>query len=151
MQFYTAFALFALTASVALANDTLSDFNARETHWVHAIKEGNKNKLAILLDELLADDFIYQHGSGKNLDKAKYTHLLMTNGITVTAMGAMEINVRDYDNVVITYGSSELEGVVFYDHPYAGRLRFVNIWKKGQDGSWKLHHRNSELLETVKR
>jgi len=95
------------------------------------------------LEALIADDFIYQHGSGQNLTKGEYVELLITNGITVTDRGPLELSVRDYGDTVITYGTSSMAGMVF-GQPYNGQLRFVNVWRQVGD-RWELTHRNSEL------
>jgi ketosteroid isomerase-like protein len=125
--------------------DTLSMFRDIELQWLNAVKDSSKPMLKQMMQEVLSEDFVYQHGSGRILSKAEYVKLLFEGEITVETLGALDLSVRDYGDTVISYGSSPMSGQVF-GNPYAGRLRFVNVWHKDEDDRWRLTHRNSELL-----
>ncbi|MDX2264727.1 MAG: nuclear transport factor 2 family protein [Hyphomicrobiales bacterium] len=137
----TAILALSLFPASALASDAVS--RAEE-----AFNAAAKEMRQADLEALIADDFLYQHGSGKLLDKATFVNLLTTGGITVTRRGALNLSFRDYGDTVISYGDSELAGVAF-GQPYDGRLRFVDVWRKS-DGRWRMTHRNSELLPHAK-
>lgn len=146
----TSNALFELeqTETVAQARssvDALAEFRSIELKWLTAIQDSPKPALKLMMQEMLSEDFVYQHGSGQNLTKAKYIELLFEGGITVEKLGALDLSVRDYGSTVISYGSSPMSGQVF-GNPYSGRLRFINVWHKDGDGRWQLKHRNSEFL-----
>lgn len=137
----------ALLVACAERSNRLQDFEEREGAWVVALRDTDDvSTLRPMFEEMIADDFVYQHGSGRNLTKEAYIELLVTQGITVETLGPLELQIRDYGDVVISYGVSPMSGRVFYEFPYDGRLRFVNVWRF-HDGRWRLHHRNSELLE----
>jgi hypothetical protein len=126
-----------LSASHSLASDAVSQ---AEERFLAAAEDMRKTEL----QAIIADDFLYQHGSGKLLDKATYIDLLTTGGITVAKRGPLKLNFRDYGDTVISYGESTMAGKVF-GQPYDGRLRFVNVWRS-TGGQWRMTHRNSELL-----
>lgn len=136
---------FVFQAQTHSSVDTLSEFRKIELKWLTAVRDSPKPALKLTMQELLSEDFVYQHGSGQNLTKAKYIELLSEGEITVEKLGELELSVRDYGSTVISYGSSPMSGQLF-GNPYSGRLRFVNVWHKDKDGSWHLTHRNSELL-----
>ena len=125
---------------------TLETFTSIEEAWLNAVQFEEKSELQARLTQLIADDFVYQHGSGQNLSKEAYVDLLITDGITVIERGLLDLSVRDYGDTVITYGSSPMAGEVF-GQSYDGNLRFVNVWRRQPNGDWTLTHRNSELLQ----
>ncbi len=125
---------------------TLETFTSIEEAWLNAVQFEAKSELQVRLTQLIADDFVYQHGSGQNLSKEAYIDLLITDGITVIERGPLDLSVRDYGDTVITYGSSPMAGEVF-GQSYAGNLRFMNVWQRQPNGDWALTHRNSELLQ----
>ncbi|MGL5942603.1 MAG: nuclear transport factor 2 family protein [Waterburya sp.] len=125
--------------------DTLSEFRNIELQWLTAVKNSPKAALKAMMQEMLSEDFVYQHGSGQNFTKAKYIRLLSKGEITVEKLGKLDLSIRDYGETVISYGSSPMTGKLF-GNPYSGRLRFINVWHKDKNGSWHLTHRNSELL-----
>lgn len=124
---------------------TLSEFRNIELGWLTAVQDSPKPSLELMMQEMLSEDFVYQHGSGQNFTKARYVELLSEGGITVEELGELELSVRDYGDTVISYGSSPMSGQIF-GNSYSGRLRFVNVWHKDESGRWHLTHRNSELL-----
>ncbi|MEM8807470.1 MAG: nuclear transport factor 2 family protein [Cyanobacteria bacterium P01_G01_bin.38] len=132
------------TASFA-EKSTLEAFMYLEEEWLNAVQFESKLALQSRLEGLIANDFVYQHGSGQNLTKAVYIDLLVKGDITVADRGPLDLSVRDYGDTVITYGSSSMTGRVF-GAPYDGDLRFINVWRQQPDGQWILTHRNSELL-----
>lgn len=125
---------------------TLATFTSIEEEWLNAVQFETESELQARLVQLIADDFVYQHGSGQNLTKETYIDLLITGGITVIERGPLDLSVRDYGDTVITYGSSSMAGEVF-GTPYDGNLRFVNVWQRQPNGVWTLTHRNSELIQ----
>ena len=125
---------------------TLETFTSIEEEWLNAVQFETASELQARLVQLIADDFVYQHGSGQNLTKETYIDLLITGGITVIERGPLDLSVRDYGDTVISYGSSSMAGEVF-GTPYDGNLRFVNVWQRHPNGDWTLTHRNSELLQ----
>jgi ketosteroid isomerase-like protein len=134
---YLAFGLVLLSSAFAHANETI---HALETQFV----DGVQFVRTADLERILADDFVYQHGSGRNLDRKTFIDLATTGGITVAKRGPLDLSFRDYGDTVISYGESTMAGTVF-GNVYDGRLRFVNVWHQEQ-GRWRLAHRNSELL-----
>ena len=115
-----------------------------EAKLLNAVLTSPKNELAIAMDAMLTDDFVYQHGSGQNFSKRQYAEYLSNGEITVESLGNLNIDVRDYGDVAVTYGGSNMTGFIF-GSPYDGYLRFVNVWVR-DGGAWRLQHRNSELL-----
>jgi ketosteroid isomerase-like protein len=110
-----------------------------------AVRDSSKPALKLMMQEMLSEDFVYQHGSGQNFTKARYIELLSEGKITVEKLGELDLSIRDYGDTVISYGSSPISGQLF-GNPYSGKLRFINVWRKDKNGSWHLTHRNSELF-----
>ncbi|MEL6381906.1 MAG: nuclear transport factor 2 family protein [Cyanobacteria bacterium J06626_18] len=125
---------------------TLETFTSIEEEWLNAVQFETESELQSRLVQLIADDFVYQYGSGQNLTKESFIDLLTTGGITVTKRGPLDLSVRDYGDTVITYGSSAMAGEEF-GQSYDGNLRFVNVWQRQPNGDWTLTHRNSELIQ----
>lgn len=127
-------------ATAAAAADTSTQIQTVELSFNDAAKDAASADL----QTLIADDFVYQHGSGETYDKATYISLLVTGAITVETRGPLAIKLHDFGAVAVAYGESPMSGKLD-GAAYNGRLRFLNIWRK-QDGRWRLTHRNSELL-----
>ena len=125
--------------------DALSEFRTIELKWLTEVQDSPKPALELMMQAMLSEDFVYQHGSGQNFTKAEYVELLSKGEITVEKLGELDLSVRDYGGTVISYGSSPMSGQIF-GNAYSGRLRFVNTWQKDKNGGWRLTHRNSELL-----
>lgn len=118
---------------------------------IEAVTEMEANFYQALIDRrgdamstIFADDFVYQHGSGSNFDKAAFIELVESEAIIVIRADTPDLTFRDFGDIVVTYGNGRVDGTVGPD-PFATNLRFVNIWHNA-NGSWQLIHRNSELL-----
>ena len=125
---------------------TLETFKSIEEEWLNAVQFETESELQARLVQLIADDFVYQYGSGQNLTKESFINLLITGSITVGKRGPLDLSIRDYGDTVITYGSSSMAGEEF-GQSYDGNLRFVNVWQRQPNGDWTLTHRNSELIQ----
>ena len=135
-------ALIAATLSVPALAATADDIRRAEEAFARAVAAGS----AAELQRLLADDFLYQHTTGKTYTRADIVRLFGNREITVTSWGPLDMQLRDYGDTVITHGSRRIAGMLGAT-AYAGSLRFVDVWRRQPDGSWRLVHRNSELLE----
>lgn len=127
----------AMMVSPARASEPIAD---AELRFNEAARTGDR----AALHRILSDTFVYQHGSGRNLDKATYIGMLLAGEITVATRGALQLRSHDYGDTVVSYGESAMSGTVF-GQAYDGRLRFVNVWRR-EGSAWTMVHRNSELL-----
>jgi ketosteroid isomerase-like protein len=77
--------------------------------------------------------------------RARTSRIFGGGEITVRKAGPLQASLRDFGDTVVTHGTRWFEGEA-KDQPYAGTLRFVNVWHRNSQGRWQLTHRNSELL-----
>jgi len=134
-----AVALAALSAA-ALA-DTRSEVLRAEEQFAQALA----TRSSPAMRAVMSADFLYQHVSGNTYTRDDIVRLFGSGEITVTKAGPLKADLRDYGSTVVSHGTRWLEGEL-KGQPYAGNLRFVNVWHRGSDGRWLLTHRNSELL-----
>ena len=133
-------ALATVATEAAADSASVADVRAQEERFYQAFLDAD----VVAMDDLFADDFAYQHGSGTTFGKAAFVELIGSGAVTVTRADAPTMTVRDLGDTVVTYGNGIVEGMIGPD-PYATDLRFVNVWHRVDDG-WRLLHRNSELL-----
>lgn len=119
---------------------TQAEIRAAEAAFIAALRAADGPAIA----RILADEFVYQHVTGNDYAKADIVRIFATGAITVTEAGPVETTVRDYGGTALSFGSVRLAGTLG-GTPYAGRLRFANLWRR-EAGAWLLVHRNSELL-----
>jgi ketosteroid isomerase-like protein len=129
----------ALSPSAVLAqlNRTIAD---AETEWYAALMAADGARL----DALIADEFAYQHPSGRTYAKADFIREFTSKNVTVASIGAVRAATRDYGQTVIVYGDNPIAGMLA-GQAYGGSIRFVNVWRQ-TDRGWRIVHRNSELL-----
>jgi ketosteroid isomerase-like protein len=113
---------------------------AAEAEWYAALMAASGPRL----DALIADDFAYQHPTGTTYAKAAFIAEFTSGNVTVARIGAVERRLRDYGQTVIVSGSNPIEGMLA-GRPYAGTMRFVNVWRN-EGAGWRIVHRNSEIL-----
>ncbi len=130
-----------LLASPAARADTRSDVLAAEERFASALS----TRSATAMTEVMSPDFLYQHVTGNTYTRADIVRIFGSGEITVRKAGPLRAELRDYGRTVVTHGTRWLEGEL-KGQPYAGTLRFVNVWHQGSDGRWQLTHRNSELI-----
>jgi ketosteroid isomerase-like protein len=133
-------AVLAAAVPAAAAAETPGGVLAAEAEWYAALSEASRPRM----DALIADDFAYQHPTGATYGKAEFVELFASRTVTVDTVGAADRTVRDHGPVAVVYGSNPIGGVLA-GTPYAGTMRFVNVWRN-DGGTWRLVHRNSELL-----
>ncbi len=129
----------AMTPAMA---DTRSDIFAAEETFASALASRSPQAMT----QVLSEDFLYQHVTGNTFTRADIVRIFGSGEITVTKAGPLKAELRDYGDTVISYGTRWFEGEL-KGQPYAGTLRFVNVWHKRPDGRWVLTHRNSQLLD----
>ncbi len=113
----------------------------REASFYKAFIEVDMETMA----DILADEFLYQHGSGQDFDEAAFLGLVSGEAVVVTRADVPDLRILDFGDTVVTSGASRVEGRIGPD-PFGGQLRFVNVWHL-EDGTWRLHHRNSQFVE----
>jgi ketosteroid isomerase-like protein len=111
-----------------------------ETAFLAALRAADGDAIA----QLLADEFVYQHVTGNDYSKADIVRIFATREITVDDIGPIDVTIRDYGEVALSFGSVRIAGALGGTR-YAGRLRFVDLWRR-DGGAWRLVHRNSQLL-----
>jgi ketosteroid isomerase-like protein len=121
--------------------DTRSEVLAAEERFASALASRSAQQMT----QVMSTDFLYQHVTGNTYTRDDIVRIFGSGEITVTKAGPLKAELRDYGNTVITHGTRWFEGEL-KGQPYAGNLRFVDVWHKGADGRWLLTHRNSELL-----
>lgn len=133
--------LAALAAAPAVAGPAeVDDVRSMERTFHQAFLDADGDAMG----RVFADDFVYQHGSGATFDRAAFIDLIASKAVVVTRADDPDMTVRDFGDVIVTYGAGRVDGAVGPD-PFATNLRFVNVWRR-IDGDWRLAHRNSELL-----
>jgi ketosteroid isomerase-like protein len=133
-------ALLALPLASALA-DTRSEVLQAEEQFAQALATRSRTAMTAVL----SPDFLYQHVTGNTYTRDDIVRLFGGGEITVRKAGPLQAALRDYGSTVVTHGTRWFEGEL-QGQPYAGTLRFVNVWHRDADGRWRLTHRNSELL-----
>ncbi len=131
----------AAMAPEALMADTGTEITGREAALYDAFLQSD----TAAMEEIFADGFVYQHGSGQDFDEAGFLSLMSSGQVVVTRADAPELLIRDFGDTVVTSGEGRVEGRVD-DDPFEGSLRFVNVWHV-DDGVWLLHHRNSQFVD----
>lgn len=134
------FLILVLAALPALA-DTRRDVLAAEERFASALA----SRSVPAMTQVMSADFLYQHVTGNTFTRDDIVRIFGSGEITVSKAGALKAELRDYGDTVISHGTRWFEGEL-KGQPYAGNLRFVNVWHKAPDGRWLLTHRNSELL-----
>ena len=132
--------LLAALPLLALA-DTRSEVLRAEEQFAQALATRSTQAMT----QVMSADFLYQHVTGNTYTRDDIVRIFGGGEITVTKAGPLQATLRDYGNTVVTHGTRWFEGAL-KSQPYAGTLRFVNVWHRGADGRWQLTHRNSELL-----
>lgn len=141
MRFTPILALTALFSAPAYAGPSeIEEVAEMEASFYQAFLDRSGDAMA----EIFADDFIYQHGSGAIYDKAAFIELVDSEAVVVTRADTPDLTFRDFGNTVVAFGSGRVDGT-FGPDGFSTNLRFVNVWHN-KDGSWRLVHRNSELL-----
>lgn len=133
-------AALALALPAAAPAQTPSTIQAAEAEWYAALMAASGPRL----EAIIADDFAYQHPTGNTYAKAPFIREFTSGNVTVSHIGAVERRVRDYGQTMIVYGSNPIEGMLG-GQPYAGTMRFVNVWRN-EGAGWRIVHRNSEIL-----
>lgn len=125
---------------MAAAAQPLATVQAAETEWYEALMAASGSRL----ERMISADFAYQHPTGKTYNKADFIREFTSANVTVSRIGSVERAVRDFGETVVVYGSNPIAGRLA-GQPYAGTIRFVNVWRKAGD-EWRIVHRNSQIL-----
>lgn len=136
-SFFAAAALAVLPVRARAQTDTIL---SAQTAFLAALRAADGAAIA----RLLADEFVYQHVTGNDYSKADIVRIFATREITVDDIGPIDATVRDYGEAALSFGSVRIAGALGGTR-YAGRLRFVDLWRRDGD-AWRLVHRNSQLL-----
>lgn len=130
-----------LGLSLSALGDTRSEVLRAEEQFAQALASRSEPAMTAVM----STDFVYQHVTGNTYTRADIVRIFGGGEITVSKTGPLRTELRDYGNTVVSHGTRWLEGEL-NGQPYAGNLRFVNVWHRAPDGRWQLTHRNSELL-----
>lgn len=96
------------------------------------------------LKDVLADNFIYQHTTGRPLSREEIIEIVTSGEIVITRADTPEITMRMYDQIVVTFGQGLVVGKAG-EQTFSQPLRFLNVWCH-VDGQWRLTNRNSQLI-----
>lgn len=133
-----------LPAGATAGEPAQSEVQAREAVFYQAFLDADRGAM----DDIFADDFLYQHGSGATFTEAQFLDIIGSGAVRVTRADMPVLEFRDFGNVMVTYGQGVVEGVQGKE-AFGGVLRFVNVWGRASDDVWRLHHRNSEFLPST--
>lgn len=138
----TLIAILALVLSASNAHaGTDDEIIARERAFYDAFIEVD----AETMEDIFADDFLYQHGSGQDFNETEFLDFFASQTAVVTRADTPDMVIRDFGETVVTSGSGYVAGQ-FGTEPFGATLRFVNVWHR-QDGVWRLYTRNSQFVE----
>jgi ketosteroid isomerase-like protein len=136
--------LFALTLFSSLGafaqEATEAELNRLEDARYQAMQDSD----TATLNQLFADDFVYQTLQGKTWDKAGYVNLFKTGGVKIYSFKRENSRVKFYQD------TATVMAVTHLDVDLGGKrqnvsLFYLNVWH-ARDGRWQLVARQSTAL-----
>jgi len=114
---------------------------ALESAWDQA----EKNKDAMALAGLLADNLVYVDYDGSLSNKQQFLESIKSTAVTSEQINNEGVTVRLYnDNVAVSTGIYRDKGIE-KGKPFQRRGRFTNVWIK-QSGAWQCIASQSTLI-----
>jgi len=98
-----------------------------------AIKTSNTAKL----DAMYADDYISTGPTGVVRSKALVMEDFKSGTLKVEAMSSDDVRIRVHGDTAIATGVTTMKGVD-RGRQMTGQNRFLQVWVKSSDGTWKL-------------
>ena len=96
------------------------------------------DKEQAILEELLADDYIYTHSNGKSQTKREYIDGAISRESVPPRRPLSEIQVEIHGDVAITRGNLD---IVYEDERPNTFMRYVRVWRE-RNGKWQpISHR----------
>jgi ketosteroid isomerase-like protein len=106
--------------------------------------EALKNADARLMDELFADEFVYQTLLGATHTKSSYIAAITGGDVKLNSFKRENSRVRFYGDTATVMATTHLD-VAFKGEPRQVSLFYLNLWVK-RDGRWQLVARQSTGL-----
>lgn len=106
--------------------------------------EAMKNADAEAMDQLFADDMVYQTLQGITYDKPGYIALFKSGDVKIKSFRRENSHVKFYGDTATVMAHAHLDAVV-KGEPRQLSLFYLNVWAK-RDGRWQLVARQSTLL-----
>lgn len=106
--------------------------------------EALKNADAAILDQLFAEEFVYQTLLGATYSKWDYIKQVTSGDVKVISFKRENSRVRFYGDTATVMATTHLD-VAFKGEPRQVSLFYLNVWVK-RDGRWQLVARQSTGL-----
>ena len=96
-----------------------------------------KNKDAMALAPMVADDFVYRTHFGAEADKAAFLNSIASIPLEIIAMRGEELNVNVYGDTAILTGVQVAEAKPPEGEPEEGAVAFTDVFVR-RDGRWSM-------------
>ncbi len=106
--------------------------------------EALKNADAATLDQLFAEEFVYQTLLGATYSKWEYIKQITAGDVKVVSFKRENSRVHFYGDTATVMATTHLD-VAFKGEPRQVSLFYLNVWVK-RDGRWQLVARQSTAL-----
>lgn len=106
--------------------------------------EAMKNADAQTMNELFADEFVYQTLQGLTHTKSSYIGVITSGEVKINSFKRENSRVRFYGDTAVVMATTHLD-VAFKGEPRQVSLFYTNVWVK-RDGRWQLVARQSTAL-----
>ena len=103
-----------------------------------------QNPDAKVLDQIFADEFVYQTLQGVTHSKSSYMAAIMSGDVKIDSFKRENSRVRFYGDTATVMATTHLD-VAFKGEPRKVSLFYLNVWVK-RDGRWQLVARQSTAL-----
>ncbi|HTS11226.1 MAG TPA: nuclear transport factor 2 family protein [Candidatus Limnocylindrales bacterium] len=134
-------------ASLALARQFDSKTGADENHilaFENALNGAQRDKDTKVLQELLADAFVYTNTDGNFFNKAEFLKDVSSPGVHLEQITTESTTVHSFGNVAIVTGIEREKGTLA-GKSFTRRSRFTDIWMS-QNGVWQCVAAQSTLI-----
>lgn len=131
----------AIISSGGAFADVREEITQRERAFYEAFVEVDTE----IMEDIFADSFLYQHGSGQDFNEAQFLEMIGSKAAVVVRADPPQLRILDFGDTITTSGASYVEGRIG-EEKFGGTLRFVNVWHN-EAGVWRLYHRNSQFVE----
>jgi uncharacterized protein (TIGR02246 family) len=132
--------LAAVAAPVFGQESTEAELNRLEDLRYEALKSAD----AKLMDELFAEEFVYQNLLGSTYSKSEYIAFVMSGNVKIDSFKRENSRVKFYGDVATVMATTHLD-VVLKGERRQLSLFYLNVWVK-RDGRWQLVARQSTGL-----
>lgn len=96
---------------------------------------------------LLAEEFFYNEANGKSVSKNEYIEALRSGALKVQPVIRQEWTIRQYGDVVIVTGITDVDGRSIGDTIL--QYRYLHVWHQ-RDNEWKLVARQATYVTPTK-